>query len=159
MGLQRIRHNWATFTSLHFSALCDTLNWHLFYWMSFLGGTSGKECAYQCRRLKRPGFDTWIRKILGVENGILLQNSCLENSTGRGVWGLQSMGPQGIEHYWVTDLTHTHKHTHTLLKLNKWCWCSKMFLNNERREKVRETWGEGGLEKNESFNNFLRVLG
>ena len=28
----------------------------------FLGGTSGKEPACQCRRHKRCGFDPWIRK-------------------------------------------------------------------------------------------------
>ena len=30
----------------------------------FPGGTSGKEPACQCRRHKRHGFDTWVRKIL-----------------------------------------------------------------------------------------------
>ena len=144
MGSQRVRHDWATFTSLHFSALCDTLNWHLFYWMSFLGGTSGKECAYQCRGLKRHGFDTWVRNILGVGNGILLQNSCLKNSTGRGVWGLQSLGPQGIENYWVTDLTHTHTHT---TEIKEMVFVLKNVFEQRRREEVRETWGEGGLEK------------
>ena len=29
----------------------------------FPGGASGKEPACQCRRLKRQGFDPWIRKI------------------------------------------------------------------------------------------------
>ena len=32
--------------------------------MGFPGGTSGKESACQCRRLKRQGFDPWARKIL-----------------------------------------------------------------------------------------------
>ena len=27
------------------------------------GGTSGKEPACQCKRHKRPGFDTWVGKI------------------------------------------------------------------------------------------------
>ena len=31
--------------------------------MGFPGGASGKEAACQCRRLKRPGFNSWIRKI------------------------------------------------------------------------------------------------
>ena len=30
--------------------------------LGFLGGTSGKELACQCRRHKRCGFDPWIRK-------------------------------------------------------------------------------------------------
>ena len=31
--------------------------------LDFPGGTSGKEPAYQCRRLKRCGFDPWVGKI------------------------------------------------------------------------------------------------
>ena len=29
----------------------------------FLGGASGKEPTYQCRRLKVPGFNPWVGKI------------------------------------------------------------------------------------------------
>jgi len=29
----------------------------------FLGGTSGREPACQCRRCKRQWFDPWVRKI------------------------------------------------------------------------------------------------
>ena len=32
--------------------------------MGFLGGASGKEPTYQCRRLKRCGLHLWVRKIL-----------------------------------------------------------------------------------------------
>ena len=35
---------------------------YLFIW-GFLGGTSGKEPTYQCRRHKRLGFDPWVGKI------------------------------------------------------------------------------------------------
>ena len=31
--------------------------------MGFAGGTSGKEPACQCRRLKRCSFDIWVEKI------------------------------------------------------------------------------------------------
>ena len=31
--------------------------------MDFAGGTSGKEPACQCRRLKRCSFDIWVEKI------------------------------------------------------------------------------------------------
>ena len=51
--------------------------------MGFPGGTSDKESACQCRRHKRCRFDPWVRKTPGVENGNLLQYSCLENSTDR----------------------------------------------------------------------------
>ena len=35
---------------------------------------------------ERPGFDPWVRKILGEGNGNPLQYSCLENSMDRGAW-------------------------------------------------------------------------
>ena len=41
-----------------------------------------------------------------------LQCSCLENSTGRGVWWDISMGSQSQA--WLSANTHTHTHTHTL---------------------------------------------
>ena len=31
--------------------------------MGFPGGTNGKESAFQCKRLKRCGFSSWVRKI------------------------------------------------------------------------------------------------
>ena len=31
--------------------------------VGFPGGSSGKEPTCQCRRLKRHGFDPWVRKI------------------------------------------------------------------------------------------------
>ena len=43
-----------------------------------------------------------------------LQCSCLENSTGRGVWWDISMGSQSQA--WLSANTHTHTHTHTHLK-------------------------------------------
>ena len=43
-------------------------------------GASGKESAYQCRRLKRCGFDPWLRKIPWRRRAWLpLHYSCLEN--------------------------------------------------------------------------------
>ena len=45
----------------------------------FLGGSSGKEPPCQCRRRKRRGFDSWIRKIPGEGHDNPLQYSCLEN--------------------------------------------------------------------------------
>ena len=32
--------------------------------MGFPGGSSGKEPTHQCRKLKRRGFNPWVRKIL-----------------------------------------------------------------------------------------------
>ena len=45
-----------------------------------------------------------------------LQNSCLENPMGRGVWwGYSPRGSQRIGHDWATN---THTHTHSLLEAN-----------------------------------------
>ena len=37
--------------------------YHHACFVGFTGGTSGKEPACQCRRLKRCGFDPWVGKI------------------------------------------------------------------------------------------------
>ena len=47
---------------------------------------SGKESTRQYRRYTRQGFDPWVRKIHGEENGYPLQYSCLENFMNRGAW-------------------------------------------------------------------------
>ena len=44
---------------------------------------SGKELAYQC---KRRGFNPWVRKTPGEENGTPIQYSCLGNLMDRGAW-------------------------------------------------------------------------
>ena len=45
----------------------------------------GKEPPCQCRRQKRCGFDSWVRKIPWGGQGNPLQYSCLENAMNRGV--------------------------------------------------------------------------
>ena len=62
--------------------LCE----HRFYFSGFPGGTSGKEPACQCRRLKRRRFDPWVTKIPGEGHSNSLQYSCLENPMDRGAW-------------------------------------------------------------------------
>ena len=47
---------------------------------------SGREFAYKCRRWKRCGSISELRRSPGVRNGNLLQYSCLENSMDRGIW-------------------------------------------------------------------------
>ena len=54
----------------------------------FLGDTSDKESACQCRRCKRFGFDSWVGKIPWTEEP----------------GGLQSMGSQELD---ATENTHT----------------------------------------------------
>ena len=47
---------------------------------------NGKESACQCRRLKRHGFDSWVRKIPWRRKWQPIPDSCLQNSRDRGVW-------------------------------------------------------------------------
>ena len=54
--------------------------------MGFPGGTSGKEFACQCKRLKRCRLDPWVWKIPGGGNYNPSQYSCLENPMDRGAW-------------------------------------------------------------------------
>ena len=53
MGSQRVGLKWLN-THRHM---------HRLDIRGFPGGTSGKELACQCRRCKRPGFNSWVRKI------------------------------------------------------------------------------------------------
>ena len=52
----------------------------------FPGGGSGKEPTRRCRRCKRHGFDSWVRKIPRRRDGNPLQYSCLENPMDIGAW-------------------------------------------------------------------------
>ena len=49
----------------------------------FPGGSEGKDGKESA---KRPGFDPWVGKSPGEENGNPLQYSCLENPMDRGTW-------------------------------------------------------------------------
>ena len=70
-----------------------------FYYKDFPGDSDGKESACNAGDLGLiPGFDLWVGRSPGEENGYPLQYSCLENftdrgasSVGRGTHGLQSM--------------------------------------------------------------------
>ena len=44
------------------------------------------RCARICLRCWRPGFNFWVGKIPGEENGNPLQYSYLENAMDRGAW-------------------------------------------------------------------------
>ena len=70
----------------------------------FLGGASGKEPAYQCRRLKRHGFHPGSGRSPGGGNGTPLRYSCLENPMDRGVWPATVMGSQRVGHDGVSVL-------------------------------------------------------
>ena len=50
--------------SVYFHVIFISKNWEDTYiQLGYPGGTCGKEPACQCRRLKRPGFNLWVRKI------------------------------------------------------------------------------------------------
>ena len=66
---------------------------------------SSKEPAYQC---KRHGFNPWVRKTPGEENGTPIQYSCLGNLIGRGAWWAIVI-VHGVEktQTWLSNLTNS----------------------------------------------------
>ena len=66
------------------------------------GGSDGRESACNAGDLSSI---PWSGRSPGEENGNPLQYSCLENSTDRGAWGLQSIESQTVGHNWVTSLS------------------------------------------------------
>ena len=61
----------------------------------FPGGSDGKEFAYG---VGDTGSIPGLRKSPGEGNGYPLQQSCLENSMDRGVWGATANGSQRVGH-------------------------------------------------------------
>ena len=59
--------------------------WLPFLW-GFLGGASGKESTYQCRRHRDVGWISGSGRSPGLGNGTLFPYSCLGNPMHRGVW-------------------------------------------------------------------------
>ena len=83
------------------------------YW-DFPGGAGGKEPACQGRRQKRCGFSPWVGRIPEEGNGNLLQYSCWENPTDRGVWwaavyGITKGQTQLSTHTLLLLIRHTNK--------------------------------------------------
>ena len=54
--------------------------------VGFPGGSSGREPACQCRKLRDAGLIPWLGRSPGEGNGYPLQYSCLENPMNRGAW-------------------------------------------------------------------------
>ena len=69
-------------------------------WLSFPGGSDGKESACNAEHL---GSILVSGRSSGEGNGNLLQYPCLNNPMDRGPGGLQSMGSQRVGHDWVTN--------------------------------------------------------
>ena len=94
MGLQRVRHDWATFT-----------------FSGFLGSSDGKASAYNVGDLGLiPG---WGRSP-GEGKGNPLQYSCLENPTAEEPGELQSMGSQRVRHDWMNSLHYSQTEAYIL---------------------------------------------
>ena len=106
MGLQRLRHDWATNPSLHFMGF-EGLPWWL----------SSKESACQCRR---HGFDPWVGKNpleerMAAHSSILAWRTLWTEEPGE----LQSMELQRVGRDLSDTHTHTHTHTHSI-ETNIW---------------------------------------
>ena len=74
--------------------------------VGFPHGTSGKEPTCQCRRLKRPGFDSWVGRSPGGGHSNQLQYSSTGNSHG---WrSLVGCSPWGRQESDTTERLHFH---------------------------------------------------
>ena len=114
MGLQRVRHGWATNTHTHtvINSSMKALGRQRFKqgtktWYEFPWWLSDKESACQCRRL---GFNPWVRKIpwrrAWQPTPVFLPGES-HGQRSLGVGGLQSIGSQRGGHHW-SDLAGTH---------------------------------------------------
>ena len=74
---------------------------HIYHYLGFPDGASGKEPACQCGRLKIiPGFDPWVGKIPWRGHSNPLQYSCLENPMFRGPWQATDHRVTRVRHDW-----------------------------------------------------------
>ena len=94
MGLQRVGHDWSNLTYT--------------YYLLLLGGTVIKNSPTNEKMQRDVGLTPELRRSPGKGNGNPLQNSCLENSMGRGAWRAILHGDR-VRHDWI------HTHTHHLL--------------------------------------------
>ena len=72
---------------------------------------SDKEPAYQCRRHRRCGFDSWSGRSPGGGHGNPLQYSCLENPMDRATW-------------WAN----IHRVTESRTRLNSWGYTGQALI-------------------------------
>ena len=132
----------------------------------FPGGSSGKEPTCQRRRLKRCGFDPWVRRIpwrrAWKPTPVFLPGkSHGQRSLGR----LQSIGSQRVGHDW-SNFTHTqltltvrgrHRTREDFLRLRK----NRNYPVNGRKERKsdlsREKNGFRGLEKSIRLEELKKI--
>ena len=106
--------------TLTFSIECYSLLKIFFQVFLYIGlpwWHSGKESTCQCRRHKRLGFNSWVRRSPGERNGNGLQYSCLENSVDGVAWETIVHGFAKVSDTteWLSAYRHTWTHTHILI--------------------------------------------
>ena len=75
----------------------------------FPDGSVGKESTCQCRRRRRRGFDSWVRKIPWWRKWGPTPVFFLGKSSGpRSLTGYKYMESQRVGHSWATEHAHTH---------------------------------------------------
>ena len=89
MGLQRVRHDWAT----------NLFRFHFSWEVSVPGGSGGKESACNAGDL---GSIPGLGSSPGEGIGYLLQYSGLESSMDREAWQATVPGVQRVRHNWAT---------------------------------------------------------
>ena len=141
MGLQKVRHNWATFIS-----------------MGFPGGAGGKEPTCQCRRRKRHRFDPWVRKIPWRRAWHLTTVFLPGESHGQG--SLAACSPRGCKKLDTTERLSTH----TAVQVPMWVYtCARLpiktRLNMQWEEYVKCRFLSGSLKADLQFEQFTWQVG
>ena len=88
------------------------------YVLGFPGGAGGKECAWECRGIKRPRIHSGLTRSFGGGHGNPLQYSCLENPMDRGAW---QATVHRVTKSWtrLKQLSTQHTSTHTNSKVEQ----------------------------------------
>ena len=88
----------------------------IYSFLSFPGGSSGKEPACQCQWLRERRFDPWVGRSPGEGHGNPLQYSCLENPMDRRAWRVTVHRSQRVGH----NLSDLHAHMFASIWMINW---------------------------------------
>ena len=114
--------------------------------LSFPGGTSGKEPAYQCRRVRGPGFYPWVGKIswrrAWQPTPVFLPG---ESPWTEEPFGLQSTGSQRVRHDWSNwacmQRKEVHRAKHCRLLKAAWRLTLKSLELHAKKSRLYSVWG------------------
>ena len=95
--------------------------------IGFPGGASGRDPTCQCRRLKRCGFNSWIRKD-PLEEGMATYSSILALGIP---WTKEPGRLQSIESQSQTQLKWFNTHTHTIFLESTYMGLYTTFFNEK----------------------------